>query len=98
MAAKENDSALTNAPPGWAALPVRSQVAGEKKEAPAPSGGRRCPGDNVGRFLCAKALQQTHMLPANIMRETRGFPGSQTASERQNSFQFREFHLSLLES
>lgn len=27
----------------------------------------RRPGDNVGHFLCAKALQQTHILPAKLM-------------------------------
>lgn len=59
---------------------------------PAPSGNCRCPGDNVRHFLCAKALQQTHILPAKLMPSLRttpsprtkkkSFPGEEMATER----------------
>lgn len=47
----------------------------------------------MGRFLCAKALQQTHILPAKLMLSTsrtpktkrKGFPGGETASERDTA-------------
>ncbi len=67
----------------WVKLPFRNQIKGEKK--PAPSGNRRRPGDNVGHFLCAKALQQTHILPAKLMPHTLHHPNPQNKNERRGN-------------